>query len=340
MTPLFSTKSYKRARINWYLIAGVVVVFFIGTLLLSWYRPIKIEGVVYVQIEKGDTGIVVVRKLQRSGIRLSPTMFRLYYKIMPHQINAGDYYLKSPLSIAKLVDILSKGHEQGEKVTVPEGWTYKKITELLEEKGIITDRQQFMVLFDNTEFIRSLGINAPTLEGYVYPDTYYLSKNMKPEDIVKRMYEQLQVKIAAAGLEKSIKESKFTFHELMTLASIVEWEYQAAEEQPIIAQVFLKRLEIGQPLESCATVLYALGKHKNYLLYSDLEVKSPFNTYKVAGLPPTPINSPGIASIQAVLNPAKTDYLYFISKNDGTHYFSKTYEEHLRARKQYPSWKK
>ncbi len=341
MSSLFQgIRSYKRSKINWYLIAASVAVFFIITTLYSWYRPITFQGVVYLKVEKGDSGMVVLRTLFQSGIRVSPTMFRLYYRVFPGQINAGDYYLKSPITIASLAKILAKGREQGEKVTIPEGWTYKKIAELLVEKGIVDDTSEFMKYFDDKETLSSLGIQSSTLEGYLYPDTYYFVKGEKPLTIITRMHEQLQLKIASSGLEKAIHESTMTFQEILTLASIVEWEYQIPDEQPIIAQVFLTRLRIRQPLESCATVLYAHGKHKSYLLYSDLEIKSPFNTYKVAGLPPTPINSPSIASIRAVLFPSDTDYLYFVSKNDGSHYFSRTYEEHLQARRKYPSWKK
>lgn len=332
--------SYKRSKINWYLIAAVVAVFFVITTVYAWYKPIRFEGVVYLKVEKGDTGVAVVRSLFKSGVRVSPTMFRMYYRIFPQQINAGDYYLKSPVTIASLAKTLSKGREQGEKVTIPEGWTYKKIAELLVEKGIFTDADEFMKYFTDKDFIAGLGIQSTTLEGYLYPDTYYFVKGEKPLSVIQKMHEQLKLKLASSGLDAAIQKSPMTMQEILTLASIVEWEYQVSEEQPIIAQVFLKRLAIKQPLESCATVLYAHGKHKSYLLYSDLEIQSPFNTYKVSGLPPTPINSPSISSIRAVLFPADTDYLYFVSKNDGSHHFSRTYEEHLQARRKYPSWKK
>jgi len=145
----------------------------------------------------------------------------------------------------------------------------------------------------------------------------------------------LRFRIKEAGLEERIAASEMTLNEILTLASIIEGEAKTDEERPLIAQVFIKRLKIEQPLESCATIQYALGEHREKLSFRDLEIESPYNTYKNYGLPPTPINSPGIESIKAVLNPSDTDFLYFVSKKDGTHHFSVTYPEHLAAKRKY-----
>ena len=325
----------KRMNVKKKYIFLFILLFVILTVIFDWHRPIKVEVGTYLAIDRGDNLKVVIKKMYKKGIIVPAFSFKLYYKFFPKKINAGDYYLKGRYSIAKFAELFSKGHKNGIKVTFPEGITFKKMAEILYAKKIINKKSQFMKFFKDKNFINSLGINAPTLEGYLYPDTYYFEKNTPPETIIKVLYLQLKKEIDKRNLMPLIKKSKYTFHEILTIASIVEWEAKKANERPIIAQVFLKRLKINMPLESCATVLYALGKHKKYLTYDDLKYKSPFNTYLVYGLPPTPINNPGIDSIEAVLMPAKTDYTYFVSKNDGSHYFSKTYKEHLRAVRKY-----
>ncbi|HHH85019.1 MAG TPA: endolytic transglycosylase MltG [Firmicutes bacterium] len=301
----------------------------------EWFRPFKVEGTVYLEIKRGDTLRTVVKALYERGITPSPTSFKLFYKIFGWKINAGDYYLKGYVNIIELAGMFRKGFKKGIRVTIPEGFRYRQIAELLAEKGVISSQEEMMSLYRDPALLEELKIPGPSLEGYCYPDTYYFTPGEDPRDIVRFLNKQLHEMIVQEELETPLRESHWTLHEVLTLASIVEGEARLSRERPVIAQVFEKRLRIGMPLESCATILFALGKHRDKLYFEDLEIESPYNTYKRYGLPPGPINNPGIDSIRAVLYPASTDYLYFVSKNDGSHHFSKTYSEHLEAKRLY-----
>ena len=301
----------------------------------EWFRRFKVEGTVYLEIKRGDTLRTVVKALYERGITPSPTSFKLFYKIFGWKINAGDYYLKGYVNIIELAGMFRKGFKKGIRVTIPEGFRYRQIAELLAEKGVISSQEEMMSLYRDPALLEELKIPGPSLEGYCYPDTYYFTPGEDPRDIVRFLNKQLHEMIVQEELETPLRESHWTLHEVLTLASIVEGEARLSRERPVIAQVFEKRLRIGMPLESCATILFALGKHRDKLYFEDLEIESPYNTYKRYGLPPGPINNPGIDSIRAVLYPASTDYLYFVSKNDGSHHFSKTYSEHLEAKRLY-----
>ena len=301
----------------------------------EWFRPFKVEGTVYLEIKRGDTLRTVVKALYERGITPSPTSFKLFYKIFGWKINAGDYYLKGYVNIIELAGMFRKGFKKGIRVTIPEGFRYRQIAELLAEKGVISSQEEMMSLYRDPALLEELKIPGPSLEGYCYPDTYYFTPGEDPRDIVRFLNKQLHEMIVQEELETPLRESHWTLHEVLTLASIVEGEARLSRERPVIAQVFEKRLRIGMTLESCATILFALGKHRDKLYFEDLEIESPYNTYKRYGLPPGPINNPGIDSIRAVLYPASTDYLYFVSKNDGSHHFSKTYSEHLEAKRLY-----
>ncbi|HDS03619.1 MAG TPA: endolytic transglycosylase MltG [Firmicutes bacterium] len=317
-----------------YAIPGLIAILLFA-FFFEWFRPLKVPGTVYLEIKRGDNLSTVIRSLYQRGITPSPTSFKLFYKIFKWKINAGDYTLKGYVSIVELARMFKTGYKKGIKVTIPEGFQFAQIAGLLEEKGILDDRDDMLSLYRHPALLEELKIPGGSLEGYCYPDTYYFVHGEKARDIILFLNRQLQKKMKDAQLDTILKDSPWTLHEMLTLASIVEGEARLAEERPLIAQVFIKRMEIGMPLESCATVLFALGTHRKKLYFEDLEIKSPYNTYKNFGLPPTPINNPGLDSIRAVLQPASTDYLYFVSKKDGSHHFSKTYQEHLQAKRMY-----
>jgi len=264
----------------------------------EWFRPFKVEGTVYLEIKRGDTLQTVVKALYERGITPSPSSFKLFYKIFGWKINAGDYYLKGYVNIVELADMFRKGFKKGIRVTIPEGFQYRQIAGLLADKGVIGSPEEMLGLYRDQALLEELKISGPTLEGYCYPDTYYFTPGEDPRDIIRFLNRQLHEKIARAELEKALRDSPWTLHEVLTLASIVEGEARLPKERPV-------------------------------------EIDSPYNTYKIYGLPPGPINSPGIDSIRAVLYPAETDYLYFVSKNDGSHHFSRTYAEHLEAKRIY-----
>ena len=307
----------------------------IFVLLFDWIRPFKVTNTFYLKIEKGDTLDDVLADLYGGGIFPGRLSFKLYYKIFPGKINAGDYYLKGNVSIIRLASLFAKGHEKGIRVTLPEGISFKEIASRLYDSGVIASPDAFAGLYEDAGLLRELKVGSANFEGYCYPDTYYFSSSADPREIFRDLCGELRFRIKESGLEERIAASEMTLNEILTLASIIEGEAKTDEERPLIAQVFIKRLKIEQPLESCATIQYALGEHREKLSFRDLEIESPYNTYKNYGLPPTPINSPGIESIKAVLNPSDTDFLYFVSKKDGTHHFSVTYPEHLAAKRKY-----
>ncbi len=332
MKLIFNRLSRERLKI---ILPLFLPLLFLLIILIEWVRPLNVDETVYIKVEKGDTLNSIIPDLYKSGIYPARFAFKIYYRVFPGKINAGDYFIREDVSIIKLARMFSEGHEMGIKVTFPEGTSFRRMSEILLENGVFDTGDEMMPLYRDSVFLEKMKVSADTLEGYCYPDTYYFTSGAAPEDIIEEMHSQLLKKIRDNGLEKELRASEYTLHEILTLASIIEGEAAADSERPLISQVFRSRLEKEMPLESCATVLFALGRHRKKLYFEDLEIKSPYNTYKRYGLPPGPINNPGIASIEAALRPADTEYLYFVSKKDGTHHFSRTYAEHLAAKKEY-----
>ncbi len=226
-------------------------------------------------------------------------------------------------------------------VTVVEGWRLEEIADAVDAQDAIS-REDFLEAalarnFD-FDFLRRLGPETP-LEGYLFPATYFYSRSDSAEDLIQQMLEAMDENFSQELRDDALDQG-LTMHSTLTLASIVEREAQISEERPVIAQVFLKRLRVGIPLEADPTVQYALaedvesvaesGYWKAELTALDLEVDSPYNTYRFGGLPPAPIAAPRLESIQAVIDPADTNFLYFVAKPDGSHAFAETLEEHER----------
>jgi UPF0755 protein len=235
------------------------------------------------------------------------------------------------------MEILTRGVIITHPITIPEGYNRVQIADLLEQKGLI-DKRKFLSLTEEPNLIASYNLSGNTLEGYLYPDTYQFAKGLSAGSIintmVRRFFEIIQPYSAR------IEASDLSLKELITLASIVEKETGRKEESPIIASVFLNRLGKGMHLASDPTVIYGIKDFDGNITRKDLKKNTPYNTYVIRGLPPGPIACPGAAAIKAVLYPAETDYLYFVSKNDGSHHFSKTLAEHNRAVEIYQKRKK
>jgi len=210
-------------------------------------------------------------------------------------------------------------------VTIPEGLTIKEIAEILEKKGVCP-KEEFLQYTTSPDVLKKYNIFFPTAEGFLFPDSYEFFTNSSPEVIFDRMCRRFwQIYL---DLKRRYK-TNLSDSTIIILASIVEREAKVDYERPIIASVFLNRLKKGMRLESCATIEYLLKERKKILSREDLKINSPYNTYRYKGLPPTPICNPSKKSLEAVLNPKKTDYYYFFTKNGITHIFSKTYSEHL-----------
>jgi UPF0755 protein len=252
-------------------------------------------------------------------------------------IKAGEYRLNSAMTPLEVLDILRRGAIVTHTVTIPEGFTREQIGRLLEQKGLV-DRDKFMILTGDPDVAKSYGVSGPDLEGFLYPDTYHLSRGLSAESVIDVLVNQF--KEVAGPYRARLEELNMTMEQVVILASIVEKETGLPEERPIIASVFLNRLKKNKRLESDPTVIYGINNFDGNLRKKDLKTRTPYNTYVIRGLPPGAIANPGKEAIQAVLYPAKTEYLYFVSKNDGSHHFSKTLIEHNRAVRLYQKKKR
>ncbi|MDR7433817.1 MAG: endolytic transglycosylase MltG [Armatimonadota bacterium] len=247
-------------------------------------------------------------------------------------LKAGEYRLSPAMSLWEIVARLVKGEALLHSVTIPEGFTASQIAALLEERGL-AKRERFLALvFEPSRFPFSFLAGARSLEGYLFPDTYLLPRGVREEAIIQRMLQRFD-EVVSQEMRERAKALGLSLHQIVTIASMIEREAKRPEERPLIAQVIYNRLKRGMRLEIDATVLYALGHHKERLDLRDLDVESPYNTYRHPGLPPGPIANPGLDSIRAALYPANADYLYYVAKPDGSHVFSRTYQEHLEAQR-------
>ncbi|MDA0336172.1 MAG: endolytic transglycosylase MltG [bacterium] len=287
-----------------------------------------------VQITDGMSTRAIAAYLQNLGIIRSARWFEVSARLrgVAGRLEAGNYTLDGNLSTGRILEDLLDAPLELVRVTIPEGLTRMQTASLLAAAGI-ADSTRFVIATESEELIRDVGVTAATLEGYLFPETYMFPRDIAEEQIARHMVAQF-FEIFTDNDFDSLAGLGLTMHQVVTLASIVELEAVAAEERPLIAAIFLRRLNLNRRLESCATVEFALGEHKTHLNNEDLQVKSPYNTYRHRGLPPGPIGNPGAASLRAALHPAaETDYLYFVSRGDGTHVFSKTNAEHESAKR-------
>ena len=296
---------------------------------------------VLVTVLQGESVRDVGERLEEEGVVASAILFRILVALEGYegQLVAGDYEFEKGTPTVQVIDRLRKGITSPLVVTVREGVRAEEIADLMQSEGVVS-RQAFLeAIADSYDFAflrnKPVGVN---LEGYLFPDTYFFGRTTTVEDTVKQMLENFDSKFSEE-LRQEAANRGLSVHTVITVASIVEREAQVAEERPIIAGVFLRRLRLGIPLEADPTVQYAAandpqsvaeyGYWKKELTQADLEVDSPYNTYRRMGLPPGPIGNPGLDSIVAVVRPAETSYLYFVAKPDGSHAFAETLEEHL-----------
>lgn len=266
--------------------------------------------------------------LKEKGVIKRGWLFFLYAKIFfkEKSLKYGYYQLPKNFSEFKTFLLLLKKYSIPVFVTIPEGLTIKEIGEILEKKGICL-KEEFLSYASSPDVLKKYNIFFPTAEGFLFPDSYEFFTNSSPEIVFEKMCRRFW------QIYRDLKKrynSKISDSTVIILASIVEKEAKVDYERPIIASVFLNRLKKGMRLESCATIEYLLKKRKKILSKEDLKINSPYNTYLYKGLPPTPICNPSEKSLVAVLNPKKTDYYYFFTKDGNTHIFSKTYSEHLK----------
>ncbi len=283
-----------------------------------------------IEIKKGENIFQIAKNLKKQGIIRSSIVFiieAIRTGVYKH-IKAGEYAFYSNQNIKEILQILKEGKIYLRKIVIPEGATLWQIAKIL-EKNKICKAEEFLKLAEDEEIAKKMGVPTPTLEGFLFPDTYFFAKNTPPETVIKVMVSNFWKNWEK--FEPIAKEKNLSLKEVIILASIVEREALYSFEKPIIAGVYWNRIRKGMRLQADPTVNYALKCFRR-LTYKDYySVRSPYNTYLHYGLPPTPICNPGKESIKAVLFPKKVPYFYFVAKPDGTHYFSRTYKEHLKA---------
>lgn len=285
-------------------------------------------------VRSGSNLASVTAKLQEANLIHSSFFFKLYMRLTGRsgKIKFGVYDLSDGMSASQIARTLTSGKTKTISITIAEGLHNRQIADLFVAKKFFASRDEFLQYAAKKSILDKYRIPAQTVEGYLFPDTYYLPQGYPKEKIIEHMIDHFFDKVKEV---KNFPTDPRKIHEMVILSSIVEREAKLKEERALIAAVFHNRLRDSEPLESCATVQYLFEKPKARLFFKDLEVESPYNTYKVKGLPPGPIGSPGIAAINATVNPEKTDYKFFVLKGDDAHFFSKTYKDHLAAKKQY-----
>lgn len=311
-----------------FFLAVVFVALRIGLFLIN---PAERGGADQVIVVKEGLSLQeVADELERTKIITNRSLFMMWARVMGYstKIKAGEYRLSPRMAPIRVLEILTTGTIITHPVTIPEGFTKEQIAELLSRKGLVK-KLRFLSLTDDPEVLKKYGISGPSLEGYLYPDTYQVGRGLSAESIIDVMVRRFWE--VAKPFAKRAEESGMKMKEVVIIASIVEKETGLGEERPIIASVFLNRIKKRMRLASDPTVIYGIKNFDGNLTRKDLATRTPYNTYVVRGLPPGPIANPGQEAIKAVLYPAKTNYLYFVSKNDGSHHFSKTLKEHNKA---------
>ncbi len=273
------------------------------------------------------------------GALFGPQVLVVYGRIagVDRRIKSGEYDLQQTMTPLQILDKLVAGSVKTYAITLPEGWRIDQIATRLEEAQII-DAKVLIAKATDPEVARTLGVEANTLEGYLYPETYQFRRNTNADEILKHLVDEFKSRWTAED-QTRLEASGMSLHDVVTFASIVEKETADDSERPVISGVFHNRLRKGMRLQSDPTVIYGMlfvsGQFDGNIRKKDLRADTPYNTYTRAGLPPGPIASVSIDSIRAALNPADVDYLYFVSRNDGTHEFSKTLREHTNAVNRY-----
>lgn len=286
-----------------------------------------------VEIRLGAAPREVGRMLEARGLIRNRLAFEIYIRLNPkgRMIKAGWYRISTGMPVPRIVQEFGRGIPQEIRLTIPEGLTIREVADLLAKRGVI-NKKRFLARVSDLNFVNSIlgefQVNSSP-EGYLFPDTYNFMLPATEEEIITTMLERFK-QVYQENFSKIPASQR---RQIVIIASLVEKEALKAEERPIIAGIFYKRIRLGFRLGSCATVLYALGRHKPKLYDKDLEVDSPYNTYKYYGLPPGPIANPGLASLKAAAFPAKVPYLYFVARQDGTHVFSNTLQEHINAKR-------
>lgn len=307
-----------------------------GYAVISDYRRISLDKSVTFTIESGTGAKRIAQILKENGVIKYPNIFLLCAKNggYAQRFKAGSTTVNPGASYTDICDLLIQDNRNMTKVTIPEGFEVRMIIDRLEEAGVI-NREKFVSLLDASrydyKFLKDIPKRSDNLEGYLFPDTYYIYPEDSEEDIIKMMLDAFDAHFKPEYYDRA-KELDMSVDDIVKLASIIERETDSDEERSKVAGVFYNRIKKKMKLQSCATVQYILKERKPNLSNEDTKIDSPYNTYKYDGLPEGPIACPGIECIRAALYPEDTKALFFVQGADGKHIFSETYEQHLKAK--------
>ncbi len=307
-------------------------------------KPIKIannedtDKKIHIKVSSGMTTAEIADQLSSKGVIASSLKFRFISRVRGYdgKMKPGTYVFTAGMSDEEVFQEILNGSKHLVKFTIPEGFTVKEIAERLYSLDL-TDKEDFLTAaekFQPYDYMKRPENVLYAAEGFLFPETYSVESDYSIDEILELMAGEFNKRLTDEMRGKA-KEKNLSIHDLITLASLVEKEVRYAEDRPIVAQIFLKRLELNMPLQSDATLQYLMDAPKEDVTISDTKIESPYNTYQNAGLPPGPVANPGIAAIEAVLNPADTDYLYFVADRDGHNHYSHSYDEHLNLVNQY-----
>ncbi len=285
-----------------------------------------------IEIIHGQGFSATTARLVSEGVIVSPARFKIYAAFSgdDKKLKAGEYKFSSSMTPAAIISALVNGKVYQHKLTVPEGYNIHQVAQTVEDAGICS-KDRFLEAATDTFTVIAMGIPDParTFEGYLYPETYFYPKNTDPAIIVKDMVNRFKT-VFKAEWDQRAAALGMTRHQVVTLASIIEKETGAASERPLISSVFHNRLLKNMRLETDPTVIYGIENFDGNLTRVHLRTPGPYNTYMNKGLPIGPIANPGFKSLEAALYPVQSDYIFFVSRKDGTHQFSATYEEHIQ----------
>jgi UPF0755 protein len=320
----------RRVALGVVLVLGAAVALEIGRAAI----PARIlrSGPRTVEIPVNEGLLAISARLAQEGVIRSRVGFVALAVLRgtARSLKAGEYEIPRDASVLAILQLLEAGRVKPHLLVLPEGFTVRDLARQVEAEGLAR-ALDVLRLAGSPLFAQGLGIEASGVEGYLYPDTYQVTKGMRVEEILGRMVHRFREKIATPDVLARAREQGLSLHAVLTLASIIEKEAVLPEERPIIAGVFWNRLRRDMPLQADPTVAYAVGKDGRAPTRDDLQIDHPFNTYRNRGLPPGPIGSPGRAAVEAALSPARVSYLYFVSIDDRQHHFSTTLEEHEQA---------
>ncbi|MEK7094591.1 MAG: endolytic transglycosylase MltG [Patescibacteria group bacterium] len=320
------------------LAAAVIIVFVLRPLFFARPAP----DIISIEIESGETLVSIADELARQDIILSPFLFRLYGKVsgQAKDIKAGSFEIAKGTGMRALYSLLTDAGIANEEIMIPEGWTVDDIAGSLEKNGFV-DAETFILTADGASWSdefsflpKESGEGNSNYEGYFFPDTYRFSATRPELDLPRQAFRNFQKRVIE-GFAGELQSSDYSLHEIIIIASILQAEVRKPEDMIKMADILEKRLKAGMALQMDSTVNFATGKNNVFTSAGDRATDSPYNTYKYPGLPPGPINNPGLDAIRAALKPETNPYYYFLTADDGTAYYAKTLDEHNANRARY-----